>query len=477
MRRQPRWPLLALLPIALGVLWLVAGWRAGIIAGVLACLPGVVFTGAGTSLLIWPGDRHINHWLTLCAAVSVVLAVLLVWSLGLTLTLLLIAGGLFCALLGGFMALWQDAVPEQVPTPRINLALIVKAALDEGMLAFFILCVRVPRGDATARDRESLECLQIRSANEGWADRSAGLHATPDTPQHVRRQTVITHGHTFDWITFDSAYDPPADLPGTAQWQAQQANRSVHARIFSHDDGPRPWLLCIHGYQMGTPGFDFSLFRIKHLHRKLGFNLIMPILPLHGVRRATWVSGGQFLDGALIHLLHAECQSLWDLRRCLAWLRATQEVERLGVLGYSLGGYNAALLAAFDSGLACVIAGIPLTDFPAVLWRHMPTVDRRYMAACGIRREWVNQVMTPISPLHWSPKVPWNRRYIFAGTGDQLVPPEQALALWQHWDKPAMHWYQGTHLSVRREPGVSAFVDRALRDSGLVVADRVAVAG
>src|SRR5699024_11090461 len=287
MRPQPRCSPLALVPIICGIAWLVLGWRAGILTGIVACVPGVILVAAGGSQLLWPGDRHINHWLTLSAIVSGILAFLLVWSLGVTLTILLFIGSLACALLGGYMALWQDAVPEQIPAPRISPTLIVKATMDEAMLAFFILCVRIPRGDATRHDRESLAYVHRRSDNEGWAENPGTLHPTPEVPQQVRRQSVTTHGHSFDWITFDSQYNPPADLPGTAQWQAQQANRSVHARIFTHADGPRPWLLCIHGYQMGTPGFDFSLFRIEHLHHRLGCNLIMPILPLHGVRRET----------------------------------------------------------------------------------------------------------------------------------------------------------------------------------------------
>jgi hypothetical protein len=28
-----------------------------------------------------------------------------------------------------------------------------------------------------------------------------------------------------------------------------------------------------------------------------------------------------------------------------------------------------------------------------------------------------------------------------------VVPPEHPSALWQHWDRPAIHWYGGSHLA------------------------------
>jgi hypothetical protein len=77
--------------------------------------------------------------------------------------------------------------------------------------------------------------------------------------------------------------------------------------------------------------------------------------------------------------------------------------------------------------------------------------------------------MAPVSPLHLPPAVPHERRYIFAATADRLVDPEQPLRLWEHWGRPAMHWYHGSHLSVRQEAELLPFVEDALRRHGLIV--------
>ena len=57
------------------------------------------------------------------------------------------------------------------------------------------------------------------------------------------------------------------------------------------------------------------------------------------------------------------------MRRLISWLQ-TQDAPGIGVLGLSLGGYNTALLASVQPGLACAIAGIPATDFSRLLFEH-----------------------------------------------------------------------------------------------------------
>lgn len=463
MRPQPRWAVISVVPMVFGALWFVSGWTHGVVVGVLASIPGVVLCGAGASLLLWPGERHANYYLALCSSGSIVLAAALATVLGTDVALILLLGGVLCCLVAGYLALHQDSVPSEVPAPDIDLAMIAKAAVDEGILAFFVACSDIPRGAAVARERDELEQLESLSIRHGWRTAPDILHRPPEAPTQVSVNRIMRRGRPYSWVSFDSEYAPPECMPGAARWLEQQANGRVYARVFAHTDRPRPWLMCLHGYRMGTPMADFSLFDIERLHDELGLNVIMPILPLHGKRRETWLSGGRFLDGSLINLFHAETQAVWDIRRCLAWLRHAYVVENIGVLGYSLGGYNAALLSCVEPDLACVIAGIPLTNISATIWRNLPTVDRRYMAACGLNYQWVNDIMAPISPLHWQPLVGHEHRYIIAATGDQIVPPDQPEALRRHWGNPTMRWYQGTHLSARREDDVEAFVEYALR--------------
>ena len=72
-----------------------------------------------------------------------------------------------------------------------------------------------------------------------------------------------------------------------------------------------------------------------------------------------------------------------------------------------------------------------------------------------------------VSPLSFEPKVPRDRRYIFAGYGDRLATPEQARRLWEHWDKPRISWYSGNHVGYLWSRQVEAFLVESLVESGL----------
>ena len=61
--------------------------------------------------------------------------------------------------------------------------------------------------------------------------------------------------------------------------------------------------------------------------------------------------------------------------------------------------------------------------------------------------------------------MPKDRRYIFAGFGDRLALPDQAQALWEHWDRPAISWYSGNHVGYLWSRQVSDFLVASLAGS------------
>ena len=62
-------------------------------------------------------------------------------------------------------------------------------------------------------------------------------------------------------------------------------------------------------------------------------------------------------------------------------------------------------------------------------------------------------------------EVPVDRRFIFAGLADRWIRPGNVKTLWEHWDKPAICWYQGSHLSYAFEPDVRHFVHDAIHST------------
>lgn len=468
MRWQPRRFKTAAIVLAVGLLWLIAAWSANWVVAVLGTIPGVVLIAAGGGQLLWAGDRQLCYHMALAGPASSVLALILGYWLGPWAGPGLFVGGIASFIVAGWALRIQHPVPADVEPPTTHWRLLAKMATDAALLGFFINCARVPRGAAVDTDIAELEAIETVAKTRDWLAQPEQLHGPVETFEAPRIERARTLGIDYEWLTAASRYRPDAALPGIQRWQAHARNRTMAARILRHGDGiGRSWLLCVHGYRMGVAGLDFQLFDVGRLHRDLGMNLVMPILPLHGVRRATPLTGGLFLDGPLADLMHAQAQSLIDLRSCVAWIRAIDPAARIGVLGYSLGGYHAALLAAHEPDLACVIAGIPMTDIPATLWQHLPTAHADYLQAWGLSAAAIGARLAPVSPLVATPRVARERRFIFAATADQLIAPEQPLALWHHWDEPALQWYDGSHLSVRHEVDVGPFVERALAATGM----------
>lgn len=67
------------------------------------------------------------------------------------------------------------------------------------------------------------------------------------------------------------------------------------------------------------------------------------------------------------------------------------------------------------------------------------------------------------SPLNYRPKVAKDRRLIITGLGDRLAPPSHAEALWEHWDRCALHWFPGNHVLHVSQPEYLRRANRFLR--------------
>lgn len=372
--------------------------------------------------------------------------------------------------IAGFLASrWRTlsaAGHPAVPGLERSLALAAKIALDEVLLTAMVLSVRLPSESERRRiGREVAAALEL-FADRGWLDHPHRYHQTPPVPERLRSRRVSARGLRFLHLSFDSGYEPRGEEPGRARWLRQHANRTAHAWVLRHDGRPRPWLVCIHGYGMGFPFVDFGGFQADLLHRGLGLNLLFPVLPLHGPRRSGRRSGAGFVAGDHLDTVHAEAQAMWDIRRLLAWVRA-EDGEGVGAYGLSLGGYNAALLAGLEPDLACVIAGSPATCFVSFVREHAPLLRLRQRWAPDLVTDETERLMRVISPLSLTPIVPWERRYLFGGLADRFIPARQVHRLWEHWSRPRVVWYQGTHVTFPWDENVRRLVREALRASGL----------
>jgi dienelactone hydrolase len=368
----------------------------------------------------------------------------------------------------------RPAAGAGVPVVRPTVALATQALLDEVVLAGFrTLRPANPRHTLQRAGRETRAALELY-ASAGWLEEPEGFFPAPPplTDPHTRparaRQLAYTR------LSFDSGYRPHAGEPGRERWSAYGANRRARAWLLRHDE-PRPWLVCVHGASMGRPLMDLALFRARWLHHDLGLNVVFPVLPLHGPRRRDLPEGAGFPGEDVLDNVHAAAQSVWDIRRILSWIRKMQGDTPVGITGISLGGYVTSLVASLEDGLACAIPGVPAVDLAGLIEHH---AGLRHDDELREELALAKQLGRVVSPLALTPRVPPEGRFIYAGLADRLVHPRHQVArLWEHWGRPDIEWYNGSHTGFFRSRPVGRFLLAALERSGLVDPSRGAQQG
>lgn len=463
---QPRYTTPPLVPLAAGLAWLAVAFDAGLPGGVLPALPGLLLVGCGVPGFLLRGDPRIPHLGAsggLLGALFAIPALFLAGPLE-GVGLLLLSAGAFVA--AGAMSVRQEPHAEEVPLPEPNLRLAAEVAADDAILAFMRLTFPNLSAAAHARAAEEIEAARALFRDRGWIEKPSAYHEMPPPLEAPRLVGRRLRSLAFEHLSFESGYEPHADEPGRDRWLGYGATRTAHAWVLRHRAPDRPWLVCIHGYQMGTPAVDLVAFQAARLHHELGLNLLLPVLPLHGPRKHARVSGTGFISSDFLDTVHAEAQAMWDLRRLLGWVRA-QGAPRVGVTGLSLGGYQTALLAGLDGDLDCALAGIPATDFARLVARHAPPLEVAEAQALGLALEGAEEVLRVVSPLALAPQVPKERRAIFAAVSDLLVPADQVRDLWRHWERPRIVWYQGGHLTFGLHAPVRRLLEEVLRECGL----------
>ena len=459
--RQYQW--WGLLPTVSGLyaLNLVEGVGTALLAGPSALL----WLVTGLSMILLRGDARVTAYMAIGSVLAVLVSLPLVFAAGFLPGVMVGLLGLACFTVSGRVSLTEAVTPDVVPEPDDDLQMQVKVGFDEAMMGYFLIAARVPGGELA--ERMCNEALELGTAMEqrGWLEVPDRLHQAPDAPDHVNAQSDKRFGFDFERISFDSGFVPDVALPGAARWANHTANHRAVGWMLRHPGPTRPWVLCIHGYRMGETWMDFGLFKPGYLHKKLGFNVLMPVLPLHGPRRVGRKSGDLYLDGDLLDLVFAQSQALWDLRRWLAWLRSNEDRPQIGVYGVSLGGYNTGLLTGYEKDLDFAVAGIPVIDFAQTLWRVMPPPHRRYFEARGLSEARYRELLKPVSPLTLPCRVAKDRRFVFAASADRIVPVQQPALLADHWGV-STRWYQGSHMSIGNETEPRATLEEALRVAG-----------
>lgn len=309
----------------------------------------------------------------------------------------------------------------------------------------------------------------------------AGLAATagvdsvfpvPPKGVPVRNRTVARLRYApavtdIERLSFISPYQ--VTWPGARErFEGHHRNAIARAMHWRHDDGPRPTIIFVHGFTGSPYQFNSAFFQLPWYYRH-GCDVVLAVLPFHGGRNditGPFDGSALFSDG-MATFTEAILQSITDLRVLVDYLESTG-VERIGLTGLSLGGYVTALMAAVEPRLRFAIPNCAVTDLATLMDRWFPAGQ---LIEVGLRLGRVDrrthmQAMRLHSPLSYPARVAKDRLFVIGGLADRLAPPEQSARLWQHWDRPRIHWFPGSHILHLRRAVYLREIGRFLRDTG-----------
>ena len=354
---------------------------------------------------------------------------------------------------------------DDLPAGTITPASATKWFTDELALQIELATgrARVPHGSFRRRIRSELSEARQLFEERGWLADPRSYHREPPPIENVRSLHSTVGSLAYEHLRFDSTFEPWPGEPGRERWMAYQPVSTGHAWMLRHDGPPRPWIVLVNGYRTGEPAIDLTMFRAARLHHHHGLNVIAVVLPLHGPRRVG-TNGSRVLHAGAMNTIFTLAHGAWDVRSVIGWLRSEFGAESIGLSGISLGGYMVALVSGLEPDLVGVIGGVPESDLVRNMRRQLDPLLPPYYEQWGLSWEPLEQVFGVVSPLSFPCLVPRERRYIYAGLFDRWVRPGNVRELWDHWERPDMCWYNGSHLSFPLERSVRDYVDRSLHE-------------
>jgi hypothetical protein len=277
------------------------------------------------------------------------------------------------------------------------------------------------------------DALAVYGAPALAREPAAFFRAPPPAP--LEAKPVGTHTVRYRWQSGYRTWDPryQAEFDGFA---ANQVAYAEHTTV----DPARPTVLCLHPWMTGQLWLQRRIF---HWLLRERLNVVLFLLPFHGARAPAHARAPLFPGRCPRLTNEAFGQLVWDTRALIAHLP-----DPVGVMGVSLGGYAAALLAGLEPRLKFSVPIIPFVDLPDLMWWHgAGRLERLRFETGGASRDEMRRLYALHSPLSHAPLMPRERRMIVAGKGDRICHPAHVERLWQHWGRPRIHWWAGSHVA------------------------------
>jgi pimeloyl-ACP methyl ester carboxylesterase len=294
-----------------------------------------------------------------------------------------------------------------------------------------------------------------------FADADAYFVPPPRLVPRQRRVRKLSGGAECLELSWESAFEPYYARVRD-KYLANAHNRTAYARLYAGDRGSRPAVIVVHGYMAGQWAFEERVWPIRWMNAR-GLDVAIAILPFHAVRAQPGGGAPPFPGNDPRFANEGFRQTVADLRVLAAVLRE-RGAPSVGVMGMSLGGYSASLLATVQRDLAFVVPMIPLASI-ADSARDQGRLGR------GERADELHAALEAahrvVSPFARPSLVPKERVLVVGAEADRVTPIFHAERLAKHFDTPLLRLPGGHLLQTWRAPAFRA-VKAMLRQNAIV---------
>lgn len=278
------------------------------------------------------------------------------------------------------------------------------------------------------------------------------LFPTPVVPRDVKRHRprIVLGPRAIETLRWHSQH-----VVLCPHYRARHAgeywlNQRVTGRWIHPRSGPRKKaLIYVHGWLEPGPGIEEALL-LPRFHDELGVDVLHIQLPFHGSRnpKSALFHGEFFWSADLVRTVESVRQSVIDVRTLMAWLRAEQGYEEVGVTGISLGGGLTMALACVDPTPDYVIPIIghlklgEAVESAPILWRMKSDLER-----FGIGRDARRTLFRRLGLGTMKPRLAPERQLWVEAEDDVYITADLVRQQWDEWGRPPIEWIPGGHMT------------------------------
>lgn len=203
-------------------------------------------------------------------------------------------------------------------------------------------------------------------------------------------------------------------------------------------------LILIHGYNSKNKK-TYSNLAKRFAAR--GIDSLVYILPFHFERS---VDENILKDPRFIHVFEIYRQSIIELRNLVTYLKG-KGYQKVGVLGFSFGGYCCSLLACLEKNTDFIIPMASLGDLGPIekyLKRTLSLDDGDLPSyEQQLNRTLAENYLHLISPISFNPVIPKQNMLFIQGFLDGRTPVKDVQKFRRKWNWPRVIWYPCDHFT------------------------------